>query len=361
MRQPSCNIERWLVLSQLPRFGGRSAAKLLSKYSIEQVFSIAPAQLPLTQPQITALSSPDWRLIDNCLLWAQQELCHIVSRSCDAYPPLLNELPDPPPLLFVCGDVTLLAQPQLAVVGSRAALPNHLENTRTLVAPIAAAGMCITSGLARGVDGTAHRTALQNKGKTIAVMATGPDRIYPAGHRDLAYQIVDQGGALVSEFVPGTPPLKQHFPKRNRIVSGLSLGTLVIAAGLKSGSLITARLAAEQGREVFAVPGAMSDPEAAGCHQLIKLGAKLVTSPVDILEEVMTSHVIAIEKPLQSKLPSGSLLDSVGDVATPLDLIVSRSGRSIEAVMQQLTMLEIEGEVAVVPGGYQRVRRTDYV
>ncbi|GAA5218760.1 DNA-processing protein DprA [Corallincola platygyrae] len=361
MRQPISNVERWLVLSQLPRFGGRRAAKLISEYSIEQLFQVPASALPISDSQRRVFTQPDWRLIDSALAWAEQFACHLVSLSCESYPPLLREIPDPPMLLFVGGNKTLLSSPQLAVVGSRNASPAQHANTEAIVKPIAEAGMCITSGLARGIDGVAHKAALAAGGKTLAVMATGPDRIYPSAHRELAHRIVDQGGALVTEFHPGTAPYRGNFPKRNRIVSGMSLGTLVVAAGMKSGSLITARLATEQGRDVFAIPGAMSDPNVEGCHYLIKNGAKLVTSPVDIVEEVMAGHVMPAEEVKQTKLPTRGLLDSVGDEATSIDQIVDRSGQPINTVMQQLVLLEIQGEVAVVPGGYQRVRRTGYV
>ena len=203
---------------------------------------------------------------------------HVICWDDPAYPALLAELPDAPPLLFVAGDPTLLERPQLAVVGSRRASRNGLDNARAFSRSLAGAGFVITSGLALGIDGAAHQGALDANGKTVAVLGTGIERLYPQRHLSLAKQIVEHGGALVSELPLDCPPQASNFPRRNRIISGLSLGVLVVEASPSSGSLITARLAAEQGREVYAIPGSIHHPGARGCHQLIRQGAALVES-----------------------------------------------------------------------------------
>jgi len=210
---------------------------------------------------------------------------HILTLHDPAYPALLKEIADPPPLLFVRGDPAVLSRPQLGIVGSRNPTPGGRSLAEDFARSLSRCGLVVTSGMALGIDAAGHRGALRGGGTTLAVAGTGPDRIYPARHRDLARAIVEQG-AIISEFAPGTPALPSNFPRRNRIISGLSLGVLVVEAACRSGSLITARLAAEQGREVFALPGSIHNPLARGCHHLIRQGAKLVEDIEDIVEEL---------------------------------------------------------------------------
>jgi DNA processing protein len=275
------------------------------------------------------------------------------------YPPLLREIYDPPPLLYVRGDPTVLCEAQLAVVGSRRASPAGLRVAQALSGQIVQAGLHICSGLALGVDSAAHRGALNAGGKTVAVMATGIDRVYPRRNQLLADQL-EKGGCLVTEFPPGTPPLRQNFPKRNRVISGLSLGALVVEAALPSGSLITARTAMEQGREVFAVPWSMLHDGGKGCLHLIREGAKMVQSVDDILEELGPLYRLQREGkdsgfPEKEAPPTASwLLALVGFEAVDLDELVKQSARPAAQVRAELSALELAGQVTRTAGGYIR-------
>ncbi|MGH8458888.1 MAG: DNA-processing protein DprA, partial [Nevskiales bacterium] len=257
----------------------------------------------------------------------------------------------------------------LAIVGSRNPTPAGLENAQAFAESLARAGLIITSGLALGIDGAAHRGALNGGGLTLAVCGTGLDRVYPARHRELAHNIA-QHGALVSEFPPGTPALAGNFPRRNRLISGLSLGVLVVEAALQSGSLITARLAGAQGREVFAIPGSIHNPLARGCHRLLREGAKLVESAQDILEEIgplLGNRIppIAGERGMRHTGSSVDteerdadyvrLLEAMGYEPARVDQLVERTGFAADAVASMLLILELQNEVALAPGGaYQR-------
>ena len=278
-----------------------------------------------------------------------------------AYPPQLLQTADPPLLLYVQGQAGHLLGRSVAMVGSRHATPQGLANARAFGAALSAQGLVVVSGLAQGIDAAAHEGALEGVAGTVAVVGTGLDRVYPASHRALAQRIAAQG-ALVSEFAPGTPPLPEHFPQRNRIIAGLSLGTLVVEAALQSGSLITARLASEAGREVFAIPGSIHAPQAKGCHALLKQGAKLVETAQDIVEELGPGM-------RQAALPLGSasevatahddpLLAALGDDPVTLDALMARTGCSADALMAQLMTLELDSHVVRLPGGlYQRLRQ----
>jgi len=280
----------------------------------------------------------------------------------DDYPALLREIPDPPVALYVVGERQWLTRPQLAIVGSRNPTPAGTEHARAFAGSLAQMGLVITSGLALGIDGAAHRGALDAGAATVAVCGTGLDRVYPARHRELAHAIAEHG-ALVSEFVLGSPPLPGHFPIRNRLISGLALGVLVVEAALESGSLITARLALEQGREVFAIPGSIHSPQSRGCHALIRQGAKLVENAADVLEELgalagFASAAVAAAPRADVKLPTRALqlLDCLGHEPTTLDTLVERSGLTADAVSSMLVAFELDGLVAVMPGGrYQRL------
>jgi DNA processing protein len=277
----------------------------------------------------------------------------------EGYPPLLRAIPDPPPLLYVRGDPAVLLEANLAVVGSRRASSAGLRVAHALSGQVARAGLRICSGLAQGVDSAAHRGALEVGGKSVAVMATGIDCVYPQRHQALAAQL-EQAGCLVTEFPPGTPPLRHNFPKRNRIISGLSLGVLVIEAALPSGSLITAGTALEQGREVFALPWSMLHDGGRGCLQLIRDGAKMVQDVDDILEEL--GPLYALQRDLDTtELPGGSvpikgswLLTLIGFEVVALDELAQRSSRPVAQVLAELSALELTGQVARTAGGYIR-------
>lgn len=285
----------------------------------------------------------------------------MLSISDDRYPPLLREIHDPPPLLYVRGDVELLRQPQLAMVGSRRATPAGLRAAQDFAGAVARSGLHICSGLALGIDGAAHRGALNAGGKTVAVMATGIEAIYPRRHQELADGILSSG-CLVTEFPPGTPPRRENFPRRNRIISGMSLGTLVVEAALPSGSLITAGAALEQGREVFALPWSVAHKGGAGCLKLLRDGAKMVTCVEDILEELGALFGLQLDMLLERELkqPVGKvratgLLAMVGYEAVTVDTLVASSGMSVARVMSELSRLEMKGLVVRCPGGYIRV------
>jgi DNA processing protein len=272
------------------------------------------------------------------------------------YPPLLKLIPDPPPLLYVRGDPALLSFPQVAMVGSRRASPGGVRAAAELSAQLCAAGLAVCSGLALGIDGAAHRGALEAGGSTIAVLGTGIDQVYPRRHTKLAGSI-SRSGCLVSEFPPGVPPLRQNFPRRNRIISGLSLGVVVVEAALPSGSLITAGTALEQGREVFALPWSMLHRGGRGCLQLLHDGAKLVSGVDDILEELWPLSVVLRERlPAASREPSHGcpLLEMVGFEPTDVDRLMQVTGLPVAEVIARLTSLELEGLIRRCPGGYIR-------
>lgn len=340
--------------------------RLLERYGDPQAVFRAPrrelADLGLPAPALDYLSAPDWPAVERDLAWLEVPDNHLLRLADPAYPALLKEIHDPPPLLFVRGDPAHLARPQLAVVGTRNPTPAGRETAREFAAHLAGAGLTITSGLALGVDAAAHRGALEGDGITLAVLGTGPDRVYPAKHRDLAHAIAARG-ALVSEFCPGTVVQAEHFPRRNRIISGLSLGVLVVEAAVQSGSLITARQALEQGREVFAIPGSIHNPVARGCHALIRQGAKLVETAADILEELgaLAGAVAPDRPPAPAAAPAldedyRRLLDSLGHEPVSVDLLVERCGLTAEAVSSMLLILELQGHVSAAPGGlYSRL------
>ncbi len=293
------------------------------------------------------------------------------------YPDLLRQITNPPPLLYVRGHVTALHLPQIAIVGSRNPSSGGAENAESFARYLAQQGFAITSGLALGVDGAAHKGALAGWGKTIAVMGTAVDRIYPARHRALALEIIEKGGALISEFPLGTGSYAGNFPQRNRIISGLSLGTLVVEAALQSGSLITARQAVEQNREVFAIPGSIHNPLSKGCHQLIRQGATLVECAQDILDQLqgllefkwqevqqelpfVKKEENTREKPIAipNLLPEdeqSQLLKAIGFDPVSLDVLVERTQLAVHELIPQLTLLELSGKIETIGGCYQRI------
>lgn len=354
----------------IPRLAIQKKLALLKEVSIVELFTNPPHKTAasLTDKQYRALISPDWSRVDSIIEEINKiEGAIIPFDHCD-YPKRLKEIYDPPLVLFVKGDSAILNSPQLAVVGSRNASIHGRETAYQFARELSEQGVVATSGLALGVDAHAHKGVVDNKCPTIAVIATGLDICYPARHRQLAKDIIDNGGAIISEFLPNTPPKSGHFPKRNRIISGMSAGVLIIEAAIKSGSLITARCALEQNREVFAVPGNINNPQVKGCHWLIKQGAKLVDQLADIMEEISFDSKNGLdleinqsrnkEKVKESKkscdqdLFNDSLLASVGYEITPVDTVVSRSKLPTDVVLTRLTMLELRGLVSAVPGGY---------
>lgn len=360
-------LQPWLRLTLTPGVGDQTARRLLSAFGLpERLFSSPRSVVSgLIGPRLTSAlfdSNLD-AVIDKSLAWAAQPGNHLLTLADSNYPPMLLELPDPPTVLYVCGNPALLNADGLAIVGSRNATPQGQLNARQFAKALAAAGLNIISGLALGIDAAAHEGALEVGGKTIAVVGTGLDRVYPARHRDLAHQIAAQG-AIVSEFPLGTPPLAGNFPRRNRLIAGLSRGTLVVEAAPESGSLITARLAAEQGREVFAIPGSIHSPVARGCHRLIRQGAKLVETTTDILEDLRwypgaateASLVKASQTTPDTPPDQTALLQHLGHDPATIDQLLQRSGLTTEGLSVILLQLELEGSIACLPGGrYQRV------
>jgi len=277
------------------------------------------------------------------------------------YPPQLKEIPDPPPILFVCGNAELLSSPQIAIVGSRNPSTMGKETAFSFAKSLSQAGFVITSGLALGIDAASHQGALNAGGTTIAVAGTGLDRVYPARHIHLATDIANTG-ALVSEFPLGTTAKANHFPRRNRIISGLCQGLLVVEAAIQSGSLITARMALEQNREVFAIPGAIHNPLARGCNALIREGAKLIETSQDILEELNQYYQADKDNPLsvvQSMLDleQQTLLNLVMFSPTSIDNLVESTGKPVEVIASMLLILELQGYLEAIPGGcYTRIK-----
>ena len=367
-------LSDWLNLWHVPGIGPANFSLLVRHFgSPREVLLASRAELSgvgLSEPSVAGILERDQHAIDLDLQWEQNPKHHILTLNDPLYPPRLREIANPPPLLYVHGNPSHLSSPQLAMVGSRHPTPGGRDNAKTFAGYLAAMGLTISSGLALGIDAASHEGALDNEGISIAVAATGLDKIYPATHRNLAHRIVKQG-AIVSEFPVGTPARAVHFPRRNRIISGLSLGTLVVEATCRSGSLITARYAIEQGREVFAVPGSIHNPMARGCHQLIKQGAKLVESAGDILEELNSlldlDTVSCLDNPPQN-LPSAprldseyvNLLDCLGYDPIPIDVMIERSGLTAEEVSSMLLILELKGYVACGSGGmYTRLATED--
>jgi DNA processing protein len=365
----SDELPYWLALVRMPGVGPITAQGLLEQWdSPRKLFEVDEASLRGTERlSATArayIRRPDWAAVEQDLAWLAQPLHHAITRQDALYPPLLKQIPDPPPVLFLQGDPRTLATRQLAIVGSRNPSPSGAQTAAEFARHLAHIGLTITSGLAVGIDAAAHRGALTADGLTIAVTGTGLDQVYPARHRTLADEIAARG-ALVSEFPPGTPPRPENFPRRNRLISALSLGTLVVEAAVQSGSLITARLAAEQGREVFAIPGSIHNPLARGCHALLRQGAKLVETAHDVLEELgaLAAWEEAPAAPPASKSPAEvdstefvSLLRHIAYEPIDIDTLVDRSGLTADQVSSMLVVLELHGQIASAPGGlYTRI------
>lgn len=361
----------WMVLQNLPHMGLATQRKLLDKFGSPQIILKTPySQWGVKVPPglAKALSlwwknpeqSPVQQRALRALDYIQKTDIKLLPLGCSGYPQLLAEIFDPPPLLYVQGQIETLSELQLAVVGSRKTSSAGRRAVRELVSEAVSCGLTITSGLALGIDGEAHRVALDTEGNTVAVLGTGIDICYPRKHQQLAEQIIERG-ALVTEFPPGSQPHRGSFPRRNRIISGLSLGVLVVEAGIPSGSLITARMALEQGREVFAVPGSIYNPSSRGCHRLIQEGAKLVESFSGIREELEGLGLTQLQalgrqdrglRPLDAD--QEALIALVGYESVSVDHLVMASGLDVATVRAILTSLEINGWVEACAGGYMR-------
>lgn len=363
------DIKYWLDLSLTTGVGGKTLRTLLAAYDSPQAVLAAP-EMELrhhVSPTIAGHICRDDRSAEVAAAqhWLKQDgrVRHIVTLADEAYPQMLLETDDPPALLYAAGDLSLLQRRMVAIVGSRSASSAGLRNTEIFARALADAGCCIVSGLAQGVDAAAHKGALAGGGTTIAVIATGMDIVYPREHRALATDIV-QSGLLLSEFPLGTKPLPTHFPRRNRIISGLADACLVMEATLRSGSLITAQLAAEQGRDVFAVPGSINSPLYRGCHQLIKNGARLAENVNDVLDElnILLPPPPAAARRYEESSSAGSsradgdILPFINYEPTSIDDIALRSGVSADALMPVLLDLEMAGKIVSTAGGcFQRV------
>lgn len=358
-------FDAWFRLLQAPGVGRGTARRLLAACGGAEAVLATP--LPTLrqlagEAAAQALKNPDAET-EARLATARAWLAggadrHAITPGDPHYPPALLQTADPPLLLYLQGDPALLRRPALAVVGSRGATPQGLANARAFARALSAQGWCIVSGLALGIDAAAHEGALEapGGGGTVAVVGTGLDRVFPARHRALAHRIA-AAGALLSEYAPGSPPLREHFPERNRLIAGLSQGTLVVEAALASGSLITARQASEAGREVFAIPGSIHSPQARGCHALIRQGAKLVETAEDIVEELRGQRPLLPDPPGAATAPhEDPLLAALGHDPVTLDALLARTGESAAQLSARLLELELEGRVARLPGGlYQRL------
>lgn len=367
----------WLALMTAPGIGATLMHRLRERFADPaEILKASPealAECGVGPAAIRGLKATDRHSLAAAEEWLEADGHHLVTLDDPLYPPLLRRIDDAPPALLVAGQPEVLVRPQAAVVGSRNATAGGLDNARDFADALARAGFAVTSGLAAGIDGAAHRAALDAGGTTVAVAGTGPDQVYPARHRDLARDIT-AAGAIVSFFPPGTGPRPGNFPARNRVISGMSLGVLVVEAGIQSGSLITARLAGDQGREVFAIPGSIHNPLARGCHRLLRQGARLVETAEEIIAELeplareLAGELAGLLTPAgeaadEAGLDPGAggthvedpevrrLLEAVGHDPTPIDRIIQRSQLTTQSVSSMLMMLELDGRVIAHPGG----------
>jgi len=351
----------WLTLVRGDRLGSRTLIPLLQTSSnmAEMLAQATPSQQTLIR---RAFDRVNQEFLDYDLNWLEHTDHHLITYHDARYPSLLKEISDPPIALFAYGDPSLMSMAQLAIVGSRNPTQQGKENAFNFSRYLASSGLSINSGMAAGIDTGAHQGALAAQGNTIAVIGTGPDRIYPASNNKLAREIAEKG-LIISEFPPGTPPSAGNFPKRNRIISGLSVGTLVVEAALRSGSLITAHQAMEQGREVFAIPGSIHNPQSRGCHKLIREGVRLVETGEDIVSDLGSLFAtLTVDTPTHSAEiaaePSSTmddeylqLLEHMGWDPVTADELIHRSGFSAESVSSMLLLLELQGHVSSASGG----------
>ncbi len=365
------DIHQWLMLTAIKGVSPREWLNVLSENSItlSQLCAgnwqpLAEENAGLPQKLSNRIAQANSSFVERSLRWkSSSDDHHIITYDSAAYPELLRQLSSPPLVLYVQGDVKRLSQPSISIVGSRRCSHSGKQIASDFAQQLSQLGWGIVSGMATGIDTSAHQGALSGVGKTIAVIGTGPDKVYPSRNKKLVEHVLRQGGAVVSEFWPGTPPRAAHFPRRNRIIAALSSGTLVVEAAIKSGTLITANLAIDLGREVFAVPGNIYSPTSAGCHYLIQQGAKLVFKVEDIIEEFsalstqLTLQTFGVdEKSRVDNLATDELLDSVDFDITAVDIIAERNRLSVSEVLATLLEYELRGWVAAVPGGYIKLR-----
>lgn len=346
----------------------KKIAQRVAKQSIvDDDFLCSLGLTKMQSQQFNGLSQAD---LDLSRQWLEGEQRHFITLAESHYPPQLAEIVGCPYGLFVEGDPSVLSAPQIAVVGSRRCTRYGQHWGDAFSTALAVSGLTITSGLARGIDSVAHQATLNCGGHTLAVLGSGLRNIYPSRHQALAQEIIARGGAIVSELPLMAPPLAAHFPRRNRIISGLSLGVLVVEAALKSGSLITARYALEQNRNIYALPGPLGKQESEGTHWLIKQGALLISHPNDLLEDLNTGyHSLrfsvseTINSPVDDRvsLPFADVLANVEDEVTPVDVVAERAGQPVPEIAAALLELELAGWIAAVPGGYVRLRRACHV
>lgn len=362
-------IADWLRLEQASGVGCRSAHALLSAFGAPGAIfkaGVAALSVHVAPHQARALCAPGTpalaTLVEATLAWLAQPGHHLITFHDPLYPAALAEIPDPPLLLYIAGRIEMLARPLVAVVGSRNASVQGRVDAESFAAALSGAGLCVVSGLALGIDTAAHEGALRGCGSTVAVVGTGLDRVYPARNRDLAHRIAEHG-CIVSEYALGTPPLAANFPRRNRVISGLAAGVLVIEAAAQSGSLITAQMAAEQGREVFALPGSIHSALAKGCHRLIRDGAQLVETVDEVLLAMQVSPLVAMGQdgdapPAAASAEDADLLVALGHDPVALDDLLARLGSDPGELGGRLLGLELAGLVAQLPGGrIQRIWR----
>jgi DNA processing protein len=344
------NERSWLTLAHAYLRVSELNALLDRFGSVDEILAQPRSRLAdtgLSGEKCSAITSPDARAIEATLHWLDDDAHHIVTWGADDYPDVFRQIAGPPLLLYVNGDVDALHLPALAIIGSRNPTQGGVRNAHDFAKHLAGRGFAIVSGMAQGIDAAAHEGALEAGGKTVAFLGTGIDRVYPAGNRRLAHAIAENG-ALVSEYELGAAPERWRFPERNRLISGLSLGVLVVEAARRSGSLITARLAGDQGREIFALPGSIHNPLARGCHRLLRQGAKLVETADDIVAELgpLTGHLgLAIDDEY-SELRQFLSHDPIS-----IDELVKRSGLTIDELSSMLLILELHGEVESLSGG----------
>lgn len=350
----------WLRLTLVPGIGGETQRKLLAAFGLPAaIFTAGHSALRAvvgTRAVQLLLDTDNQLAVERALAWSAQPAQHLVCLADPEYPQALLQTPDPPTLVYVRGRLDLLNSPTLAVVGSRNPTPQGSANAERFASALAEAGLTIASGLALGIDAAAHRGALAAAGDTVAFIGTGIDRSYPAANHELAREIAGKG-SIISEFPLGTPPSGANFPRRNRLIAGLAHGTLVVEATTDSGSLITARIASELGREVFAIPGSIHSPQSRGCHKLLKQGAKLVESVQDVLDELRWTS--PARRPVETPEATGeapALLACMGFDPCSVDELAVRSGLTAEDVSVKLLHLELAGAIAGLPGGrYQRI------
>ena len=357
---PMNHVASFLALNRMPGIGPRTVMSLLLRWPrLADLFQLSCADLiesGLSVKLAQAISSFDHRQVEPDLLWQSKPGQTILTWDDPRYPALLREIHDPPFVLYVRGSLEALEQKTVSMVGSRQPSIMGEEIAFSFAADFARHQLAVVSGLALGIDACSHRGCLSQDGVTIAVMATGIDRIYPAAHRDLAEKICKKG-VLLSEFPLNTPPMSGHFPRRNRIISGLSSSTLVVEAAIRSGSLITARYAVEQNRDVLAVPGSIHHDLAKGCHYLLQQGACLVGSSRDVLDALGVAHQdVGVTHSRTLARRNENLVQCIGFETTTIDQVVYRSGLSLNEILSKLSELEMLGDIQAVPGGYMRCR-----